>query len=93
MLERVPPRSLATRVSRARIANPYDQDLRAHRPEVVRLFEVLFERVNELFLDVQNAAANLAHGVVVIPAGELVMSGSLAKVRGVNRSRCGQCFE
>src|SRR5476651_1789556 len=93
VLERVPAGRLPTGIARARIANPDDQDFGAHRTEAVRLFEVALERVDELLLDVQHTTANLAHGVVVIAAGELVVSRPLAQVRGVNRPRRGERFE
>src|SRR5450759_1915819 len=93
VLERVPAGRLPTRIARARIANPDDQDFGSHRTEVVRLFEVLLERVDELLLDVQHASANLAHGVVVIAAGELVVSRTLAQVRRINRPRRGKRLE
>src|ERR1700681_4882403 len=59
----------------------------------MRLFEVAHERVDQLFLDMQNTAANLADGVVVVATGQLVMSGALAEVGCVNRSRCRECLE
>jgi hypothetical protein len=86
VLERVPACGLPARVARACIANPNDEDFGAHRPEAMGLLEVAFERVHELLLDVKDASANLAHSMVVIATGELVVSGPLAKVRGVNRA-------
>ena len=85
MLERVPAGGLTTRIARARIANADDQDLGAHRPETMCLFEVVLEGVHKLFLDVQHASANLADRMVVVAGGELIVSGSFAEMRGINR--------
>jgi hypothetical protein len=93
VLERMPACGLSAGVARARIANPDDEDFGAHRPEAMGLLEVAFEQVHKLLLDMQDASANLAHGVVVVAAGELIVSGSLAKVRGINRARRGERFE
>src|SRR6266550_7885046 len=41
----------------------------------------------------ENAAAKLADGMVVVPRGQLVMGGTLAKVGGVHRARRRECFE
>jgi hypothetical protein len=58
----------------------------------MRVFEVALERADELLLDVKHPAANLANGVVVVAAGELVVSGTIAQVSGINRARCGEGF-
>src|SRR6478736_7350499 len=93
MLERVPACGLTARVARACIANSDDENFGAHGPEAMRLLEVVLERVHELLLDVQDASANLANSVVVVAAGELIVSRTLAEVGGVDRARSGERFE
>ena len=53
---------------------------------MVQVLKVALERVDQLLLDVKHAAAHLAYGMVVIATGELVMRGSFAQVRGINRT-------
>jgi hypothetical protein len=48
------------------------------------LFEVFFELVDQLFLDVHDAAANLADRVMMIAARELVVRRSVTEMRGVH---------
>jgi hypothetical protein len=86
VLERVTASGLVPGVARARIADADDQHLGAHRLETVQVLEVAFERVDELLLDVEHAAANLAHSMVVIPGRELVVGRALTKVGRINGS-------
>jgi len=45
----------------------------------VLLLEVTFDRRDEVLLDMQHAAAHLAHGMVVLAAGQLVVRGALLR--------------
>jgi hypothetical protein len=85
VLQRVTACGFVAGCARAGVADANDQDLGAHRPEVVQVLKVRLERVHELFLDVQHASAHLADSVVVVSAGELVMRRTIAKVGGVYR--------
>jgi hypothetical protein len=84
VLERMAARGPVTGVARAGIADSNDQHLGPYRLETVQVLEVTFKRVDELLLDVEDAAADLADRVVMIPGGQLVVSRTLAKVRRVN---------
>jgi hypothetical protein len=63
------------------------------RLEFVGAFEMRFQSVNELFLDVQDAAAKLADRVVMVAGRELVVGRSVAEVRGIDGARRCQCLE
>src|SRR5256885_8242013 len=66
-------RRMRRRVTRAIVADPDDEDLSPHRFESMSLLEVRLELVHQLFLDMHDAPANLAHSVMVVPARELVV--------------------
>jgi hypothetical protein len=85
VLKSVTARGLVAWRARACIANADHEDLRPHRLEMVEVLEVALEGIHELLLDVEHSSAYLAHGVVVVTAGELVVSRTLAQVCGVNR--------
>src|SRR5207249_9434277 len=73
-------RRMGRRVSQAIVADPNDEDLSAHRLESVSFFEMRLELVHELFLNVHDPAAHLAHGVMVVAARQLVVSRSFTEV-------------
>src|SRR5216683_6033874 len=77
----------------AGVADTDDQDLRPQGLEVMPLFQVGLELADHLFLDVQHSPADLAHRMVVIAGGELVVGGALIEVRGVDRARCREGIE
>ena len=74
------------RVTRAIVADPDDQDLGPHGLESMTFFEVRLELLHQLFLDVHDAPAHLADGVMVVAARELIVRRTLAEVRGVYRT-------
>src|ERR1700687_6305672 len=83
VLEGVTPRRLAARRPRARLADSDHQHLGVHGLEPMAVLEVLFQLAHQSLLDVQDAAAKLADGVVVVAAGKLVVGRAVAEVRRV----------
>src|SRR5713101_5022875 len=90
VLERVAVDRLTAGRPRARLADPDHQYFCVQRLEFVGAFEVRFQCVDKLFLDVQDAAAKLAYRVVMVAGRELVVRRSVAEVRGVDGARRGQ---
>src|SRR5713226_9257017 len=90
VLERVAVDRLPARRPRARLADPDHQYFCVQRLEFVGAFEMRFQCVDKLFLDVQDAAAKLAYRVVMVAGRELVVRRSVAEVRGVDGTRRGQ---
>ena len=86
VLEHRSVRGLAARRPGARLADADHEHLGARRLEMMLLLEVALEVCDEVLLDVQHTAAELAHRVVVVGSGELVMRRALAEVGGVKRS-------
>src|SRR5229473_1426669 len=72
VLERVAVDRLTAGRPRARLADPDHQYFCVQRLEFVGAFEVRFQCVDKLFLDVQDAAAKLAYRVVMVAGRELV---------------------
>src|SRR6266567_1781805 len=93
MLERVAVDRLSARRPRACLADPDDQHFCVQRLELVGALEMRFQSVDQLFLDVQDAAAKLANRMVVVAGGELVVGRSIAKVRGIDGARGGQSLQ
>jgi len=60
---------LASRRAGARLAYPHHQHLGVCGLESMEAFEVRLQRAHELFLNVENASAHLADGMVVVAAG------------------------
>src|SRR5579864_1485240 len=93
VVDRSAPCLMRRGVARALVADSDHEHLGVHWLEPVALGEVLFQRADQLFLDVQNATAHLAHGVVMIAARQLVVSRTLAQVGRVDAARGGECLE
>src|SRR5712691_4875210 len=93
VLQRVAADGLSAWRPRARLTHPDHQHLGVQRLESMDALEVGFQRADELLLDVQNAATQLAHGVVMVAGRELVVGRSVAEVRGINGTGSRQCFE
>src|SRR5436190_4395933 len=74
------------RVARAIVADADDQDLGPHGLESMPFFEVRLELFHQLLLDVHDATAHLADGVMVVAARELIVRWTLAEVCRVHRA-------
>src|SRR5207302_7506257 len=77
----------------AGVADADHEDLRTQRGEVVQLLEVALQLADQVVLDVEDALADLADGVLVRLARQLVADGSLAQPDGVERTRRGERLE
>ena len=80
------PRPVRRWVAGAVVADTDDQHLSPNRLETMALLEVIFELVDQRFLDVHHPAANLTNRVVVVAARQLVMRRSVSEVRCINAS-------
>ena len=70
-----------------------DQDLGPNGPEVMQLFQVVLQLVDQLVLDMEHSFADLAERVLVLLAGELVVHGAAAQADRMHRARGGEGFE
>ena len=57
------------------------------------LLEMSLQRADELLLDVKHSATYLADGMVMIAAGELVVSRAFTEMCGVDGTRCRESFQ